>query len=182
MRKALGAGALAVGGGYLAGKLAARGGKAAKGGIDNLRDKWKNRNPDTDTDESTDDGITTQEAKNTKNTETQANKKDKKKVTDEINKKTSEYVDPEKQKAEKNGIKKEKATTENGAEYEKMIIDDNLKDTSKMHTNLKDQVNNHNKFKSDVASQNKSMKDRKEASKNKNAKGITEIFDKKNKK
>lgn len=182
MRKALGAGALAVGGGYLAGKLAARGGKAAKGGIDNLRDKWKNRNPDTDTDESTDGGITTQEAKNTKNTETQANKKDKKKVTDEINKKTSEYVDPEKQKAEKNGIKKEKATTENGAEYEKMIIDDNLKDTSKMHTNLKDQVNNHNKFKSDVASQNKSMKDRKEASKNKNAKGITEIFDKKNKK
>lgn len=182
MRKALGAGALAVGGGYLAGKLAARGGKAAKGGIDNLRDKWKNRNPDTDTDESIDDGITTQEAKNTKNTETQANKKDKKKVTDEINKKTSEYVDPEKQKAEKNGIKKEKATTENGAEYEKMIIDDNLKDTSKMHTNLKDQVNNHNKFKSDVASQNKSMKDRKEASKNKNAKGITEIFDKKNKK
>lgn len=182
MRKALGAGALAVGGGYLAGKLAARGGKAAKGGIDNLRDKWKNRNPDTDTDESTDDGITTQEAKNTKNTETQANKKDKKKVTDEINKKTSEYVDPEKQKAEKNGIKKEKSTTENGAEYEKMIIDDNLKDTSKMHTNLKDQVNNHNKFKEDVASQNKAMKDRKEASKNKNAKGITEIFDKQKKK
>lgn len=183
MRKAFGAGALAVGGGYLAGKMAARGGKAAyggaKGGINKVRDKWNNRNNDDTQD---DDTITTQEAKNTKNTETQTNKKDKKQVTDDINKKTSEYVDPEKQKAENNKIKKEKATTENGAEYEKMIIDDNLKDTSKMHTNLKDQVNNHNKFKEDVASQNKSMKDRKEASKNKNAKGITEIFDKKNKK
>lgn len=185
MRKALGAGALAVGGGYLAGKLAARGGKAAyggaKGGINNLKDKWNNRNNGDDNQED-DDKITTQEAKNANKTDAQANKKDKKQVTDEINKKTSEYVDPEKQKAEKNKVHKEKATTENGAKYDKMIIDDNLKDTSKMHTNLKDQVNNHNKFKSDVASQNKSMKARKEASKNKNAKGITEIFDKKNKK
>ena len=185
MRKALGAGALAVGGGYLAGKLAARGGKSAasgaKDGINKLRDKWNNRNNDDGTQED-DDRITTQEAKNANKTETQTNKKDKKKVTDEINKKSNEYVDPEKQKAEKNKVHKEKATTENGAEYDKMIIEDNLKDTSKMHTNLKDQVNNHNKFKADVASQNKSMNDRKEASKNKNAKGITEIFDKKKKK